>query len=226
MKRIYGVVLLLISLLLQSKEGIAQEKITKYQGLRIGADLAEILGSVATPGKTAYIFSVDYEFKGNYFAVLDLGGAILENSNDSTSNKINGFYGLVGLDINGLKKSTDGDILHYGFRYGFSLFSHDIDLTPEYIGTFIDIGKEDLSAHWAEFVTGAKAELWFFKNVFVGLSVRAKFLISKTKEKVIVPSIIPGYGDTSKGVNFDFNWTLSYRIPFKKITIDIVDKKK
>ncbi len=203
----------------------AQEELKKYQGLRVGVDLAEIFSN-GQSGKTAFMVSMDYEFKDNYFAVLDFGSAKIDGFNDSTANSVNGYYGLFGLDINGLKKNTGGDLLHYGLRYGFSSFSHNIELVEGYSGSFNDIVDEKLSAHWAEFVTGAKAELWFIKNVFVGLSVRAKFLISKTKEKNITPAMIPGYGDASKGVNFDFNWTLSYRIPFKKVTVAVVDEKK
>jgi len=222
MKEVFSYIVILGLLFLQSQNILAQEKIERYQGLRIGADIAEVIISGTTSGKNTYMVFMDYEFKEDLFAVLEIGGTSLDDSNDSLSYTINGNYGLVGLDLNAVNKEKrlNDDILHYGLRYGFSLFSQDIELLDDYSGDFDGTGKETLSAHWAEVVTGAKAELWFFKNVFIGLSVRAKFLISREKEKDIPPSIIPGYGDASKGVNFDINWTVSYRIPFKKTTIE------
>ena len=53
-------------------------------------------------------------------------------------------------------------------------------------------------------------------NFFLGWSVRAKFLLSATKDLHVTPYVIPGLGYTSSEVPFDFSITVSYRIPLIK----------
>ena len=131
---------------------------------------------------------------------------------------------MVGADLNlyARKKRIHDDILFIGLRYGYSNFNHNIDAS-NYTGNLIESGTENLSAHWAEFVTGGKAELWFLKNVFVGLTLRTRFMINKDNASAIEPSRIPGFGNNAGG-SVGLNWSISYRFPLKKIKV--VEEKK
>jgi hypothetical protein len=125
------------------------------------------------------------------------------------------------------KKRINDDILYFGLRYAYSTFTHDFSLNENYTaGTFTEEGKDTYSAQWAEFVLGGKGELWFLKNVFVGLSFRVKMLTTKKEAELVAPSKIPGFGDYSKGAVVGLNWTISYRIPLKKIKVIPTKKKK
>ncbi|NJO89184.1 MAG: hypothetical protein HC831_09660 [Chloroflexia bacterium] len=199
----------------------------RYEGLRIGADVGNYLINSATGERNELMILADYEFVQDRYAVLEGGYSLIDDVNDSLVNKINGAFGIVGIDFNfyDRKRRINDDILYLGLRYAYSTFAHDFSRNETYTGSFSEEGKDNYSAQWGEFVLGGKGELWFLKNVFLGLSLRVKVLTTKTEAELIEPSRIPGFGNYSKGVVVGLNWTISYRIPFKKIKV-IPTKKK
>ena len=214
---------LIIFLLLVSLNIAAQEDTVayRYEGLRLGVDLGNFLINSASSEKNELMVLTDYEFKEDKFAAFEAGYSSFDYMSDSTNNSIDGAFGLLGVDFNiyDRRKRIDDDILYVGLRYGYSTFSQNFNMIEGYTGESFEGGKETLSAQWAEFVIGGKAELWFFKNMFLGLSARVKVLTTKKKAELIAPSTIPGFGDYSSGLRFGFNWTVSYRIPLKRVNV-------
>jgi hypothetical protein len=228
--RSYKPTILLIGfVLLISINTVSQVDTARYEGLRIGMDVGNFLINTASGTKNEILILGDYEFMEDKYATFEGGFSQMDALNDSTNSSINGGFGLLGIDFNlyDKKKRINDDILYIGLRYGYSVYSHNINLVEGYSfdGEPIETGKEMLSAQWAEFVAGGKAELWFLKNVFVGLSVRVKMLTSKKEAELIAPSTIPGFGNYDKSGSLGVNWTISYRIPFKKVDVPARIKK-
>lgn len=221
MKRILDYILTSSFLFLYLQVNYAQEDSIRFHGLQIGVDLGKIIVNQTIQGKEDYLVLFDYEFKEDKFAALEIGLSNLYDSNDSISYTSKGNYGLIGLNFNMLEKGkrTTEDILFFGFRYGFSYFKQSVDsyIVKNYWGDYEgSIDNEIVKAHWAELVAGARAELWFIKNVSLTLSFRPKYMITWTKKTAVSPQYIPGFGKTSKKLILDVNWIISYRIPFKK----------
>ncbi len=215
---------LLVALFLHCAILIGQEQDSvnyRYEGLRIGADVGNYLINSASGDRNEFVILADYEVFEDRYAVLEGGYSLINDVKDSLAKKINGTFGIVGMDFNfyDRKKRINDDILYFGLRYAYSIYTNDIGLNENYPSTFTDIGNETLSAQWAEFVLGGKGELWFLKNFFLGLSFRAKVLTTKKEAELIVPSKIPGFGNYSNRMNVGLNWSISYRIPFRKVNV-------
>ncbi len=74
---------------------------------------------------------------------------------------------------------------------------------------------DGLSAQWAEFVAGVKAEL--FSNFYLGFNFRINYLIANKEPSEFANLYIPGFNKKYEG-NFGvgFNYTISYFIPIYK----------
>ena len=72
-----------------------------------------------------------------------------------------------------------------------------------------------MSASWIEVALGLKAEV--FNNIFVGVGVQLKTLVTNKKPNDFDNLYIPGFNRTYNG-NFGigFNYTVSYFIPIYK----------
>lgn len=111
-------------------------------------------------------------------------------------------------------------------RYGISSFSQKLNNytvynTNHYFGenAVVEGQKFDgLSAHWAEIVTGIKAEL--VNNLYIGFNVRLNYLIGNNKPENFDNLYIPGFNKTYNGkFGTGFSYTISYFIPLYKSTI-------
>jgi hypothetical protein len=169
--------------------------------------------------KSAFEIQADYPYKGNFFPTVEFGYQNVNDLKDAFHYTNKGAYGRIGVDvnINKFESLSDNDLVFVGFRYGFSSFSHETPAAhyTNYWGTLQSaFPKKNLGAHWGELVFGLKGEL--LPNIFFGWSVRAKFLLSSTKDDHVTPYVIPGLGYTASEVPFDFSVTVAYRIPLIK----------
>ncbi|MEN8120999.1 MAG: DUF6048 family protein [Bacteroidota bacterium] len=201
--------------------GNAQENSSIKKSLRVSIDLSPIVIMGFDPGRVGVATSVDYEFKKNFFAVLEGGWLNYNIDHPEYDYQINGFYALVGADYNVLKKAirVENDIMFVGLRYGASSFNQKVEniTINNYWGTYVgDIEDQQLFGQWAEITGGLKAELFFAKNIFIGWTLRTKILISGKNNEILEPFIIPGYGKTEKNFKFGISWFIAYRIPFKQ----------
>ncbi len=200
---------------------MAQDTNRVHKGLRISIDLSPVVIMGFEPERVGIGASIDYEFKKNFFAVIE-GGWLDYNSNHEAFNyKLDGLYAIAGADYSFLKPESriDNDIFFVGLRYGFSSFQHQTDNISytNYWGTYEDAYEsEQLTGQWVEITFGLKAELYFAKNVFIGWTIRSKILTSGKNYDILEPYIIPGYGKTEKSFRFGVSWFIAYRIPFEK----------
>jgi len=113
--------------------------------------------------------------------------------------------------------------IYIGFRYGLGSFSQTLhQYTINNDPTFDSFQSkkegrkfENLTAHWAEFVVGLKAEV--LNNLFLGFSFRGKKMIRSKQPENFKNLFVPGFNDVSlNGAGFGFNYTISYLIPLYK----------
>ncbi len=211
-----------ISLIISAGQLLAQpaKPEWRYEGPRVGIDLSRFLMSgFQHASRTGWEVQADIPWKGNFFPTVEFGTQQFDDKKDNFRYQNNGFYGRAGIDLNILKfeSLSDGDLLFVGARYGYSRFKHwasDV-VIPNYWGDYYgSIPERNMNAHWAEIVFGMKGEL--AHNFFIGWSLRAKILFSKSKDPVMSPYIIPGMGKTTGDIPFDFSFGVYYRFPLRK----------
>lgn len=213
-----SIILLIVSPLLLHAQ--AEKPQWRYEGPRVGVDLSRFLMSGFQKAKrTGWEVQADIPWRGNFFPTIEIGSQKYDDAKDNFHYLNKGLYGRLGLDVNILKfeSLTDYDLLFIGTRYGYSRFKHSADeiKIPGYWGDLVtSFPEKNMNAHWAEVVFGMKGEL--FSNFFIGWSVRAKFILSKTKDPNMPPYVIPGIGKTTSEVPFDFSFGAYYRFPIKR----------
>ena len=219
-KKIAGFIL--VTIVLNINNCIAQDTAQWTRGLRFGCDVSRFALSEFQQGRKAMEFSFDTEYKYNKFFTAEAGVEQISTSNDRLSYKSTGFYGRAGLDFNILKRDKlekGRDIVYVGFRYGFYHVNHQVDsyVIPSYFpkdtrnGSF---SSKNLNGHWIEVAFGLKVEV--VKNLFLGGSARGRVLLFSGKD-INYPNYMPGFGKGANKVNFGVNYSIYYQIPLMKV---------
>ena len=201
-------------------------KIEKKYGLRLGGDIGKLIRSFVDDEYKGFEIVGDYRLKDRLYVAGEIG---IEEKTDIT-NFLNitteGSYIKGGIDYNLYQNWLDMDNMIYsGFRAGFSTFSHTLNeftvystdqyWQPQFSST--DPREfNNLTAIWLEIIIGIKAEL--FNNLYLGLNVQLKGLVSETEPDNFQNIYIPGFNKTydSSGIGVGYSYTLSYRIPLYK----------
>ena len=168
----------------------------------------------------------DYRISKKYYIAAELG--TLQNTTDLDYINVttDGQYIKAGVDYNLYKNWLDMENMIYGgFRVGAGTFSHTLNnyliysqdqyWTPQFSSDTSE-DFDGLTAIWAEIVFGIKAEV--FNNLYVGLNVQFKGLISETEPSNFENLYIPGFNKTydSGRLGFGFGYNISYLIPIYK----------
>lgn len=201
-------------------------KIKEKYGLRLGVDLGKIIRSYVDDNYSGFEISGDFRLKKKLYIAAEIG---LEEKNDITTYldiTTKGTYLKAGIDYNMYQNWLDMDNMIYsGFRIGASTFSHTLNeyqvyTTNQYWQSQLSSNQpqefNDLNAVWFELILGLKAEL--FKNLFMGVNVQLKGLISQTEPENFTNIYIPGFNKTfdSSKIGVGYGYTISYRIPLYK----------
>lgn len=198
--------------------------------LRIGIDLSTIIIGAIAPYRSGLDLSVEYNVKPKLFVLLEGGYNYYKKENIRIKYISQGNYIRAGFDYN-LRKSkeiNDYDIYYIGFRYGFSKFQQEVPeylLVNDYWGNSTDeMSPEDGYAHWVELLTGFKVEV--LKNWFLGMGVRFKFFVKRSKTNIEPVQFVPGYARNYNSGVMDFNYTVYYNLPlnYKKKKIGVYEK--
>lgn len=222
MQRISGYIisfLLLFSVCCNAQDTV-RYPINAMKGVRLGVDVSKFLFPVIYNGeRIGFEATADMHIKGNLFAVAEAGLLHVSLNGDNYQYRGNGVYAKLGVDNNLLKsrRPNSNDIVYFGGRYGFSMFSHHADQVtisgyfwPD--ATDQIIPKNTMNAHWVELLLGVKAEV--LKNLYVGLNFRLKFMLISPKDDYSTPYLIPGYGEGNQGYALGINYCVSYNFHF------------
>jgi len=236
-------VLLLFSCVINAQETPDKETKTdtlvykqKY-GIRLGIDLGKIVRTAIDDDYTGLEINGDYRLTKRLYLAGELGTEERTTTTDFLSVTAKGSYFKAGIDYNSYQNWLDmQNMIYFGFRAGVSTFSQSLDSftvynTNQYWPTQFssDEAREvnGLTAIWAEIIVGIKAEL--FSNLFLGLNVQIKSLISEDEPNNFENLYIPGFNRTFDSGRFGigFGYNISYLIPIikkdKKVVIDKED---
>ncbi|MGM0532016.1 MAG: DUF6048 family protein [Bacteroidota bacterium] len=221
MKHILKYIFLLL-ILLGSKfqEGNAQDK--RIVGPRLGIDVSGFAWEYFVPSRRNIGITGDLEINPKYYAVAEAGRLETDRKEENHHYLSNGYYGKIGFDRNFLEPQplSRYDMLYAGFRLGGATLSHqaeNIVISNEYWGDYTgNIPSHRINSLWAEVVGGIKTEV--FKNFFMGWSIRGQLLLFRQKEAEMKPWLIPGYGNPESNTSIFITYTLSYRIPFLRVS--------
>jgi len=235
-----------IILLLFSTIAIAQEEkktvndtlvYKQKYGLRLGADISKLARTFFDDNYTGFEIMGDYRLTKRIYLAGEIGNEERTIENEVLNNTTKGSYFKGGIDLNFYKNWLDMEnMLYAGFRVGASTFSQTLNnydiynVNNQYWDEQFSVEDgtkfSGLTALWAEIQIGLKAEV--VNNLFVGLNVQLKGLVSETEPDNYENLYIPGFNRTFDsgrfGVGFGFN--MSYLIPiFKKDKIVIQERE-
>lgn len=211
------------------EQNTSQDTIVYKQryGLRLGADISKLIRSFIDDDYQGFEINGDYRLTQRLYLAGELGNEERTLTNDALSNTTSGSYFKAGVDINLYRNWLDMENLIFaGFRVGASTFSQTlnngtiIDRNNEFFGNLQPITQQEfdgLSAIWGELIFGIKAEV--LTNLFMGLNLQLKVLVSETSPENFENLYIPGFNRTfdSGRIGAGFGYNISYLIPiFKK----------
>lgn len=181
-----------------SKVTIGKKAVPTLSGYGIYTDLCGV--GMSLFGKWGqYEAGAHLGVKGKYFPAVEVGVG-QSNHTDDRSNlhyNVHSPYFRVGLDYN-LNKNLDSHNRYFvGVRYGFSVFSYDLEGPPikdDYWGGYYPMECRNVkaAAHWGELLFGIQTQIWKF--VHLGWTARYR---ARLHEKQGAPGhayYIPGYG--------------------------------
>lgn len=197
----------------------------KY-GLRLGGDISKLVRSFLNDDYKGFEINGDYRLTQKLYLAGELGTEENTTKTDYLDITTTGSYFKAGVDYNMYKNWLDMENMIYsGFRVGVSTFSQDLNSftiynTDQYWNNPYTSNTTQefngLSALWAELIIGIKAET--FTNLYVGLNVQLKGLISDDQpgnfENVYIPGFNRTYDSGRFGIGFGYN--ISYLIPIYK----------
>ncbi len=201
-------------------------KIKQKYGLRIGGDAGKLLRTFLDDEYKGFEVIADYRIKKKLYIAAELGVEEKTNTTKYLNIKTQGSYLKAGIDYNMYQNWLDMDNMIYsGFRVGASTFSHTLNNfqvyhTNQYWAPQLSSSTpqefDGLTAIWIEFILGIKAEI--FNNLYLGLNVQLKGLVSESNPDNFQNIYIPGFNKTfdSSKIGVGYGYTISYRIPLYK----------
>jgi hypothetical protein len=211
-----------------------QPKTERY-GVRFGIDAFKLAKSIYNKNYKGIELVGDYRLTKNYYAAVELGNDNKTVDEDQLNFTTKGSFIKIGADYNLYQNWLDMENMVYiGVRYGVASFSQTLNSYKVYDpGSYfgqsgaINSGEkyDDLSAQWAEFVTGIKAKV--INNVYVGFNIRFNKLFSNKKPEGFDNLYIPGFNRTYSGdFGVGFNYSVSYFLPlYKSISKPKIEEK-
>ncbi len=223
----------------EEKEATTDTLIYKQKyGLRLGGDMGRIIRSFVDKDYKGFEINGDYRISKKLYLAGELGTEEKTITTDFLDVTSTGSYFKAGVDLNSYTNWLDmQNMIFIGGRVGVSSFSQTLNSFTIYDTNQAFFNQpysetpnekfEGLSAIWAELIIGIKAEL--FSNLFMGVNMQIKSLISQNQPVEFENLYVPGYNRTydSGSIGIGFAYTLSYLIPiYKKDKEVIVEKEK
>lgn len=203
---------------LVSHAATAQFRGDEKYGLRLGAVISDIPRHYLNPYRTDVEVQSDLRVDSNWYAAASAGWNRTRLNNPGIFRyNASGYFLRVGADYNLLKRTypQEANIIYGGLRYGIARMRREIPaywIADPYWGNASgSFPSKTLLPMWGELILGLKVEV--LDNFFMGWSLHTRVLITGHVDKDVRPYLIPGFGKATGNAVFDFNYTLSYRIP-------------
>lgn len=199
---------------LQATPSIAQSQYFPT-AVRVGTDVLGLGQTFFGDGRERIEVNGDLAID-KYFLALDIGIDNLNLEKETFSYASEGYYFRTGIDVNFMPEDEDHNALFFGVRYARSYFQDNLQWlaeNPYYPINAIESSNETLRGSWAELVGGMKVNVW--KDLFVGYTVRFKFLRTVKNDGILIPYEMPGYGPFESKNRIGFNYQIHWRIPLR-----------
>lgn len=209
---LFNIVLLLLAAL-HATPSMAQSHQYHPTAVRVGTDLLGLGQTFFGDGRQRIEINGDLAID-KYFFALDVGMDNLELQEETFSYSSDGYYFRTGIDVNFMADDEDHNAMFFGVRYARSYFQDNLHWradNPYYPISTIASSNENLRGSWAELVGGMKVKVW--QNLFVGYTVRFKFLRTVKGDGNLIPYEMPGYGRFENKNRIGFNYQVHWRIP-------------
>ncbi len=230
----------------QQQDSVSSTRVKKekaiYDGftpsaVRIGVSVSDLVKTISDPEATYYSFQADVPIR-QYMLVVDYGRAKLDLLNNQTgqpdknfSYSSQGSFFRAGIEANLLKdkkknnNDASGNVIFFGLKYARSQLKDQVSFQPSgnddngntnniYNISKITERNDRYSSWWIEMNAGVKVSV--FENVYLGYTLRYKFLRQANSQSPLVPYKIPGFGNGDSQSAFGFDYYIYYRIPFRK----------
>lgn len=201
-------------------------KIQQKYGLRLGVDTGKLLRTFLDDEYSGFEIVADYRLTKKLYIAGEIGTEEKTDVTEFLNSTAKGSYFKGGIDYNMYQNWLNMDNMVYsGFRVAASTFSQTINSysiysTNQYWAPQQSLNNEieldGLTALWFEIILGIKAEL--FNNLYLGLNVQLKGLLTQTEPDNFGNIYIPGFNKTydSSRIGVGVGYTLSYRVPLYK----------
>lgn len=209
----------------EPKEAKLDSVYKKRYGLRVGVDMARVVRTLLDEDYEGIELQTDYRIKKNLYIAGEIGTEEKFEDGDATKSTSSGNYIKAGVDLNVYSNWLNMDnLIYFGFRYGFAIHDQRLQEFNFAVRDFpfdvpvvqTDLETTGLNASWMEVQLGTKVEV--FSNIYIGVNVQLKLLVSESKPDNFDNLFIPGFGrtyDTSQ-IGAGYNYYISYLIPIKK----------
>ena len=197
--------------------------------VRVGPAVNALIQSALDREGTYYGLQADMPI-GRFMIAAEYGHADLRRSSEPGvpeaevfSYRSSGDYYKLGVDVNLLldkevnSYDARGNIIFFGLKYALAVIDDEVSFQTRdniWENSSIVQSNENLGVRWLEMNAGVKVGV--FKNVFIGYTLRYRFLRRYLDRSSLVPYQVPGFGDGDDESNFGFDYYIYYRIPFRK----------
>lgn len=195
-------------------------------GIRAGIDIQKIIRSATNKEYNGLSINADIRIKKSLYIFSEIGNEEKMTNTDYIRSTSKGNYIKVGTKFK-LNKNLKGNqnLTYSGANLGYSSFNQTINSYTIYnennsiwgISTINNpLYSTDLNALWFELIFGLKTEI--FNNLFLGLEIQLKNILSEKTGNQITNFYIPGFNRTFDGssIGAGFSYTISYLIPVVK----------
>jgi len=186
----------------------------------VSFDVFQALLNYNSTYREGYELAVDYYYKKDLYLVAEGGWGHSHLNNSRLSYASNNSFYRVGFNKSLLNRSSpkDWDMAFIGLRLAAAPIQRGqvtYTIIDNYWGTTNGtINATNFVGVWAELTGGFRVEL--FKGLFLGYSIRGKFLLNQKPFLTLAPIYVAGYGKSEKNAVFDFNAYITYAIRWKK----------
>ncbi len=190
------------------------------RGFSLGVNVSGPINRIFDKDRSGISFISRMSVKNQLIFLAEAGYENISFENSRYNYSSNGSFLKAGLeyDVFGEKELGSNDNLLFGLHYGFALQEHSSSqfvIENVYWGDYSGHkGAYTTSTHWIELSGGPRMEL--FKNFYMGWVFQIKVALYRNNPDILLPYLIPGFGNGDNSINAGFSYTLEYMIPWKK----------
>lgn len=190
------------------------------EGFTIGINLAGPINKFFDKDRTGISFLSRMNVKEQWLLLAEMGYENVSFAKAHYNYTSNGTFLKAGFeyDVFVEKEMGSNDNLLFGMHYGYAIQEHSASrfliengYWSDYVG---QLGTYTVNTHWVELTGGPRMEL--FKNFYMGWTFHIKVAIYRDNPDILLPYLIPGFGNGDNRINAGFSYTLEYMIPWKK----------